>query len=127
MLGAENKRCSGWQSDEVVNNIYFRQNVEEQTVLGRGQTFLAQGGVGKKITSSSSSQVFMVQNSKQSRPNYDDLLTPLNPTETSRVPNTSQAENKIPPPRQSEKHKSGSSNQDFRVQNSKQSNRTMMM
>ena len=39
------------------------------------------------------------KNSKQSRPNYDDL-TPWNPRETSWVPNTSRAEEKRPPSRQ---------------------------
>ena len=113
-MGAKNKWFSGRQGDEV-NSRCSRHNVEEQTTLKRGETSSAQGGIGTKTKSNSFSQAFRVQNSKRSRPNYDDL-TPLNPRETSRVTNTSRAEEKRPPSRQWEK-RSGSSGQALRVQN----------
>ena len=61
-----------------------------------------------------------MQNSKHSRPNYDDVK-PLNPREASREPSTKRAEESISCYIDSAKKKSGSSSQGFRVQNSKHS------
>ena len=78
--------------------------IESELIRGNnlnwGETSSADGCVGTTNKKCSPSQAFKVQTNKHSRPHNEDL-TPLNPRETSWVPDTVRTENERTPSTQS--------------------------